>query len=78
MAVSEKIKALLQIKGKKKNELATYLGMNSQSLSNKFSRDSFSSDDLIKISNFLDCSLAFEIDDKQKIILDTSDLKSTD
>ena len=75
MAVSEKIKALLQIKGKKKNELAEYLGMNSQSLSNKFSRNSFSAEDLIKISNFLDCSLIFEIDDKQKITLDMSDVK---
>lgn len=75
MAVSEKIKALLQIRGKKKNELAEYLGMNSQSLSNKFSRDSFSAEDLIKISTFLDCSLTFEIDDKQKIILDMSDIK---
>ena len=75
MAVSEKIKALLQIRGRKKNELAEYLGMNSQSLSNKFSRDSFSAEDLIKIADFLDCSLIFEIDDKQKIILDTSDIK---
>lgn len=75
MAVSEKIKALLQLKGKKKNELAAYLGMNSQSLSNKFNRDSFSAEDLIKISNFLKCSLIFEIDDKQKITLDMSDIK---
>lgn len=75
MPVSEKIKALLQIKGKKKAELAEYLGMNSQSLSNKFSRDSFSAEDLIKISSFLDCSLTFEIDDKQKIVLDKSDIK---
>lgn len=75
MAVSEKIKALLQIKGKKKNELAEYLGMNSQSLSNKFSRDSFSAEDLIKIADFLGCSLIFEIDDKQKIALDASDIK---
>lgn len=75
IAVSEKIKALLQLKGKKKNELAAYLGMNSQSLSNKFNRDSFSAEDLIKISNFLECSLIFEIDDKQKITLDMSDIK---
>lgn len=75
MAVADKIKALLQIKGKKKNELAEYLGINSQSLSNKFSRDSFSSEDLIKISDFLECTLAFEIDNKQKIYLDMSDIK---
>lgn len=75
MAVSEKIKALLRMRGKKNKELAEYLGMNSQSLSNKFTRNSFSAEDLIKISSFLDCSLAFEIDEKQKIILDTSDLR---
>lgn len=75
MAISQKINAILQLKGKKKTELAKYLGMNSQSLSNKFSRNSFSAGDLIKIANFLDCSLALEIDSKQKIIFEMSDIK---
>lgn len=75
MGVSDKIKALLKIKDKKMNELAEYLGMGKQSLSNKFSRGSFSAEDLIKISTFLDCTLAFEIDEKQKIILDESDIR---
>lgn len=75
MAISQKINAILQLKGKKKTELAKYLGMNSQSLSNKFSRNSFSAGDLIKIANFLDCSLALEIDNKQKIIFEMSDIK---
>ena len=75
MGISDKIKALLKIKGKKMNELAEYLGMGKQSLSNKFSRSSFSAEDLIKISTFLDCTLAFEIDEKQKSILDESDIR---
>jgi transcriptional regulator with XRE-family HTH domain len=75
MAISQKINAILQLKGKKKTELAKYLGMNSQSLSNKFSRNSFSAGDLIKIANFLDCSLTLEIDSKQKIIFEMSDIK---
>ena len=74
MAISQ-INAILQLKGKKKTELAKYLGMNSQSLSNKFSRNSFSAGDLIKIANFLDCSLTLEIDSKQKIIFEMSDIK---
>ena len=75
MGVSDKIKALLKIKGRRMNELADYLEIGRQSLSNKFSRGSFSAEDLIKISDFLGCTLAFEIDDAQKIILDKTDIR---
>jgi DNA-binding Xre family transcriptional regulator len=75
MAVTDKIKALLSIKGKKNVELAAYLGISPQSLQNKFTRGSFSAEDLIKVSDFLGCTLAFEIDDSQKIILETSDIR---
>lgn len=75
MAVSDKINALLQIQGVKKYELAEFLGMSPQSLRNKFNRSSFSAEDLIKISSFLNCTLAFEIDEKQKIIIDESDIR---
>lgn len=61
MAVTDKIKALLSIKGKKNVELAAYLGISPQSLQNKFTRGSFSAEDLIKVSDFLGCTLAFEI-----------------
>ena len=50
MAVTEKIKALLSIKGKKNVELAAYLGISPQSLQNKFNSGSFSAEDLIKVS----------------------------
>jgi DNA-binding Xre family transcriptional regulator len=76
MSVSDKIKALLAIKGKKNLELATYLGITAQSMQNKFSRGSFSAEDLIKISEFLDCTLSFEVDNHQKIILDSTDIRS--
>lgn len=75
MAVSEKINALLQIRGVKKYELAEFLEMSPQSLRNKFNRGSFSAEDLIKISSFLNCTLAFEIDERQKIILDEFDIR---
>ena len=77
MAISGKIKALLQLKGKEQIDLARYLEISKQSLSNKFYRDSFSADDLIKIADFLRCDLAFIVDDKTKVILDQNDIKAT-
>lgn len=75
MSVTDKIKAILSIKGKKNIELAEYLGISSQSMQNKLSRGSFSAEDLIKIADFLDCTLAFNIDENQKIILERSDIR---
>lgn len=78
VSVSEKIKALIKLKGKKSYELAEYLGLASaQALHNKFNRDSFSAADLIKIADFLGCDLNFGVDDKQKISLTLADLKSS-
>lgn len=76
MSVTDKIKALLSIKGKKNVELAAYLGISPQSFQNKLNRGSFSAEDLIKIADFLECTLAFEIDNSQKIILDKMDLRN--
>lgn len=75
MAVTEKIKALLAVKGKKNLELAAYLGMTPQSLQNKMNRGSFSAEDLIKIADFAECSLAFDVDGSQKIMLDKTDIR---
>lgn len=75
MSVTNKIKTLLSIKGKKNIELAAYLGISPQSMQNKLSRGSFSAEDLIKISDFLGCPLCFEIDHSQKIVLDNSDIR---
>ena len=76
ISVSYKVRALLKLKGKTHAELAQSMGVTTQSISNKFYRDSFSADDLIKIADFISCSLAFIVDSAQKIILDTSDIKS--
>lgn len=75
MQITNKVKGLLQIKGKKSTELAACLNITAQSLANKFNRGSFSADDLIKIAAFLDCELAFIISDNQKIVLDAEDLR---
>ena len=74
MGVSEKIKAALSLKGKKSIELASYYGISSQSMRNKFSRGSFSAEDLIKIADFLGGTLSIEIDN-QKITLDKNDIR---
>ncbi len=78
MSVSSKIKALLKLKGRGNEELAKHLNISKQALSNKFYRDSFSTQDLIKISSFLGYALAFVIDESQMIILDESDLKNNE
>lgn len=75
--VSDKIKALLSMKGKKYNELATLFGISPQAMRNKFVRGSFSADELIMIADFLNCQLAFEVDNEQKIFLTTEDIRKS-
>lgn len=72
--VSDKIRALLKLKGKEYIELATHLGIRRQALHNKLHRDTYTAVDLIKIAEFFNVELAF-IDDKIKIPLDISDIK---
>ena len=72
---SDKIKALLALKRQNNAELAAHLGITKQSLLNKYSRDSFTAADLIKTAEFLCCELAFIIDERQKIVLDSSDIR---
>lgn len=67
--ISQRIKGLLQISGKKNSDLAAYLKISAQSLQNKFARGSFSADDLIKIAEFVDAELAFT-NGNVKIVLD--------
>ena len=74
--VSDKIKALLNMKGKKYKELAQLFGISEQAMRNKFVRGSFSADELIQIADFLDCQLAYNIDNEQKIIFTTDDLRT--
>ena len=74
--VSDKIKGLLRMRGKKYKELACLFGISEQAMRNKFARGSFSADELIMIADFVGCQLAFEMDDTQKIFLTTSDLRN--
>lgn len=75
MSVSDKVKAAIYLSGKSKTELAKYLGISIQSLSNKLSRGSFSAEDLIKIADFTGSKLLFEFTDNQKITLSKKDIR---
>ena len=75
MAISDKIKALLKLQGKNNSGLAEYLSISNQALSNKFFRDSYSGEDLIKIADFLECELAF-ITGETKLRLSLEDIKN--
>lgn len=75
MAISSKVKALLNLTGKDNAGLAAYLGISKQALSNKFYRDSFSGEDLIKVSEYTGCPLAFLSGDGTQIILDREEKK---
>lgn len=60
MSVSKKVKALLLEREKKQSDLMEVLGMSSkQSLSNKFSNERWSAEDLVKIAEYCGCKLAF-------------------
>lgn len=55
--ITEKIKAIMKFKGISNKQLAEYLNISPQALSNKFYRDSYSIVELVRILNYLDCDL---------------------
>lgn len=73
--VSDKIKQIMKLKGVKVNQLAEYMGVKPQSVTNKFSRDSWSVQDLISVMDFLDCQVVIESKPDTKIILSLDDIK---
>ena len=76
MAVANKIKYVMSEKGKKREDIASILEISSQAVSNKFNRDSFSAEDLIKIAECLGVSLAL-VDNGKVIEFDMGDIKSS-
>lgn len=72
--VSDKIKQIMKEKGVKVNQLAEYMGVKPQSVTNKFSRDSWSAQDLISVLDFLGCQLAVEYKPDTKITFTMSDI----
>ena len=74
MAVANKIKFVMGEKGKKREDIAKILEISSQAVSNKFNRDSFSAEDLIKIADCLGISLAL-VDNGKIIEFDLNDIR---
>ena len=68
--VSEKVKALLALSGKRQVDLAEHFGMTSQSMNNKMNRDSWSAKDLVKAAEFTDCKLAFVLSGNQQLVIE--------
>ena len=71
MSISLKIKALLALTGKKQSDLMVALGMSSkQSLSNKFTNERWSAEDLVTIAGECGCRVAFIFSDGQQITIE--------
>lgn len=73
--VSEKIKTILKQENVKISELAEYMNMKPQSLCNKFSRDSWSVQDLISAMDFLGYQLIVQSKPDKQIIFTMDDVK---
>ena len=65
---------ILKQKGVKVSQLAEYMNVKPQSVTNKFSRDSWSVQDLISVLDFLDCQLVIESKPDTKIMFSLDDV----
>lgn len=70
MPVSDKVKGLLVLCGKKQIDLAASFGMSKQTMGNKMARNSWSGSDLARVADFCGCKLAFVMPDGQQIIIE--------
>lgn len=70
--VSEKVKALLNLTGKKQADLAAHMGIAAQSVANKMQRDSWSAKDLANIADFVGGKLSISLPDGQQIYITIS------
>ena len=70
MSISDKVKGMLALTGKKQIELAEEFGMSKQTMSNKMARDSWSASDLSKAAKFCGCRLTITMPDGQQIAID--------
>lgn len=71
--VSEKVKALLNLTGKKQSDLAAHMGIAAQSVANKMLRDSWNASDLVKVAKFTGAKVGFILPDGTSIYLDAAE-----
>lgn len=78
MNISDAIKGLLAMAGKKQTDLAEVLGMSSrQAMNNKIRKNSWYASDVIKAAELCGCKLAIVMPDGQQIFLQDNE-KSPD
>jgi hypothetical protein len=71
MTISDKVKGLLAMTGKRQTDLCEVLEMSSkQSMSNKIKNNRWFASDLIKVADLCGCKLAFILPDGQQLILE--------
>ena len=73
MSISDSVSAALKKASLKQNDLAAAYGKSKQSMSMKFSRDSWFGKDLVKVAKLIGADLAFVFPDGSKIMIDTDD-----
>ena len=76
MGISSSIKALVSLTGRKQSDLMEPLNMSSrQSLSNKFSNERWSAQDIVDVAKLCNCRVAFILPNGQEIRIgdDTGD-----
>ena len=75
MSVTNKLRAVLNIAEKKPADLSECLGVSVQAVRNKFSRDSFSVSDIIKITDYIGWELQCKAPNGQIVSLTIDDIK---
>lgn len=78
MSVANKMRAVLNLSNRKIPDLSGCLRMSDQGVRNKFSRDSFSVSDLIKICDALNCKLSIKTQSGQVVYLGMDDLNDVE
>ena len=73
MSISDSVSAALKKASLKQNNLAAAYGKSKQSMSMKFTRDSWFGKDLVKVAKLIGADLAFVFPDGSKIMIDTND-----
>ena len=73
--VSDKIRSILALAGKRPTDLAKLYGMSQQSMNNKLYQNRFSADDLIQIAEFAGCRLAFILPDGGQLFFNSDDVR---
>lgn len=76
--VSDKVRSVLALAGKRPTDLARLYGTTQQSMNNKLSLNRFTADDLIRVAEFTGCRLAFVLPDGGQLFFTPDDIRRKD